>query len=182
MAIASHEIPLGTLCPEFSLPSVDGKLYAKTDFAKSKGLLVAFICNHCPYVKAIEDRLVAIAHAFDVSDLQVVGVCSNDAVEYPEDAPLELLRRWREKDYGFPYLIDEEQDVARAFKAACTPDLYLYDQDRRLYYHGRIDDNWKDESQVTKDEMRNAIQMLLRGERPPADQVNTIGCSIKWKS
>jgi len=181
MAIESHVLALGAACPDFSLPSVDGKKYALKDFAKSKGLLVAFICNHCPYVKAVEDRLLAIAKAFSEADLQVVGICSNDAGLYPEDAPLELLRRWEQKQYGFPYLVDEAQDVARAFDAACTPDLYLYDHNRKLYYHGRIDDNWKDASQVHNHEMKEAIKALLRGDAPPKNQMNTIGCSIKWK-
>jgi peroxiredoxin len=182
MAITSNELPLGSLCPDFSLPSVDGKHYARDDFGKSKGLLIAFICNHCPYVKVVEDRLIALAKAFSETELQMVAICSNDASEYPEDAPAELFERWKHKDYGFPYLVDEEQRVAIAFKAACTPDIFLYDQARKLYYHGRIDDNWKDASKVTKEELKEAIQSLVRGEAAPTTQVNTIGCSIKWRS
>lgn len=181
MAIESHVLALGADCPDFLLPSVDGKKFALRDFADSKGLLVAFICNHCPYVKAIEDRLLALARAFDTADLQVVGICSNDANSYPEDAPMELLRRWEQKQYGFPYLVDESQTVARDFDAVCTPDLYLYDQDRRLYYHGRLDDNWKDPAQVHRHEMKEAIDALLRGDAPFVNQVPSMGCSIKWK-
>lgn len=182
MAIESNALVLGSACPNFALPSVDGKTYGSDDFARSKGLLVAFICNHCPYVKAIEDRLIAIARSFDASDLQVVGICSNNAAEYPEDAPQALYARWKEKNYGFPYLIDEEQDVARAFKAACTPDLYLYDHARKLYYHGRIDDNWKDASKATTAELKGAIELLVAGKPAPKVQMPTLGCSIKWKN
>jgi peroxiredoxin len=182
MAIESKALPIGSACPNFSLPSVEGKRYARDDFAKSKGLLVAFICNHCPYVKAVEERFLAIAHAFSAHDLQVVAICSNDAIEYPEDAPAQLLKKWKQKNFGFPYLVDEAQDVARMFKAACTPDLYLYDQGRKLYYHGRIDDNWKDASKATTEDLKDAIIALLHDAPPPAPQFNSIGCSIKWKS
>lgn len=181
MAIESKKIALGSPCPSFSLRSVDNRRYSLSDFVPSKGLLVAFICNHCPYVKAIEDRLIALAKSFPVQDLQVVGICSNDPVGYPEDAPEELLRRWKQKNYGFPYLVDEDQRVALAFGAACTPDLFLYDQNRKLYYHGRLDDNWKDPSRVTKEELKEAIQSLVKGDPAPQEQINAIGCSIKWK-
>lgn len=181
MATESQNIALGSPCPPFTLPSVDGKNYSLSDFAKSKGLLVAFICNHCPYVKAIEDRLIALSKAFMVEDIQVVGICSNDAAAYPEDAPEALLKRWEQKDYGFPYLVDESQEVAKAFGAACTPDLYLYDQNRTLYYHGRLDDNWKDASSVAREDLKNAMMALVRGELAPSNQKSAIGCSIKWK-
>jgi hypothetical protein len=133
-------------------------------------------------VKAVEDRLLALAHAFPVADLQTVAICANDPEAYPEDAPAALLERWRAKNYGFPYLVDENQEVAKAFDAACTPDLYLYDQKRRLYYHGRLDDNWKDAAEVTKEDLKDAVRALLAGKEPPSSQINTIGCSIKWKA
>jgi peroxiredoxin len=181
MATESNVLALGAACPDFSLPSVDGKQYTLQDFSKSRGLLVAFICNHCPYVKAIENRLIDLAKAFSNAELQVIGICSNDASLYPEDAPLELLRRWQQKNYGFPYLVDEGQEVARAFVAACTPDLYLYDQERKLYYLGRLDDNWKDATRVKSHDLRAAVDGLMRGEPPLKEQINAIGCSIKWK-
>jgi hypothetical protein len=112
-----------------------------------------FICNHCPYVQAVEDRYVALARAYGPKGVQFVGICSNDPTGYPEDAPAELLARWRKKGYGFPYLVDASQDVARTFDAVCTPDIYVYDRDRRLAYHGRIDDNWKEPSKVTRREL-----------------------------
>jgi len=182
MPIQSHPIQLGTPCPDFSLPSVDGNHFSRDDFAQSKALLVAFICSHCPYVKAIEERLLVLAQSFSPSELQVVGICSNDASEYPEDSPEQLLIHWRDKNFDFPYLIDESQAVARAFKAACTPDLYLYDAGRKLYYHGRLDDNWKEPLLVTREELAEAVEGILQGEPAPQDQMNAIGCSIKWKS
>jgi peroxiredoxin len=168
MALTSHELALGTPCPSFTLPSVVGKTYSLSEFSKSKALLVAFICSHCPYVRAIEDALLALAHGFEEADLQVVAICSNDAEKYPEDAPEKLLTRWHEKNYQFPYLIDSKQDIAKAFDAACTPDLFLYDSERKLYYHGRIE------------ELENAVVSILTGKSAPTNQQHSIGCSIKW--
>ncbi|MEI6805157.1 MAG: thioredoxin family protein [Myxococcaceae bacterium] len=168
MALTSHELGLGTPCPSFTLPSVDGKTYSLSDFSQSKALLVAFICSHCPYVRAIEDDLLALAHGFEKADLQVVAICSNDAEKYPEDAPGKLLLRWHEKNYGFPYLVDSSQDVAKAFDAACTPDLFLYDAERKLYYHGRVQ------------ELESAVVGILTGKLAPENQQHSIGCSIKW--
>lgn len=181
MATESNKMSLGSECPSFSLRSVDERAYTLDDFSESKGLLVAFICNHCPYVKAIEGRLIALSKTYSKNDVQVVAICSNDSTNYPEDAPLELLRRWREKDYGFPYLVDDSQIVAKSFDAACTPDLFLYDAERKLYYHGRLDDNWKEPSQVKIHDMKIAIDALLKGEPAPAIQIPALGCSIKWK-
>jgi len=144
-------------------------------------LAVAFICNHCPYVKAIEDRLLELPRAYAPAQMQVVAICSNDPADYPEDAPSELKRRWQEKNYPFPYLVDESQSVARAFGAVCTPDIFVYDGARRLAYRGRIDDSWKDESKVTKRELAEALDALLAGQKPATPQRPSMGCSIKWK-
>src|SRR5262249_10739218 len=146
----NRDLSLGTPCPDFRLRSVDGKMIARDDFRDAPALVVMFICNHCPYVQAVEDRIVALAREYGAKGVQVVGICSNDPTSYPEDAPAKLLARSRAKGYGFPYLVDEAQDVARAFDAVCTPDVYVYDRDRRLAYHGRIDDNWQDASKVKR--------------------------------
>lgn len=164
MALTSHELAIGTPCPSFTLPSVDGKTYSLADFSNSRALLIAFICHHCPYVKAIEDDLIALK----IDGLQRVAICSNDASKYPEDAPETLLKRWREKNYGFPYLIDSTQEVAKKFDAVCTPDLFVYDSNRKLYYHGRLQ------------ELTSAVQDLLAGKPAPENQQHSIGCSIKW--
>jgi peroxiredoxin len=182
MAIETPPAELGAPCPDFRLPGVDGRTYARDDFAGSKVLVVMFICNHCPYVKAVEDRLIGLAREYGPRGVQLVGVCSNDAVTYPDDAFDKLATRWRERNYGFPYLHDEPQSVAHAFGAVCTPDIFVFDAGRRLAYRGRIDDSWKDESKVTRRELVAALDALLAGERPAREQRPSMGCSIKWKS
>src|SRR5262249_57730206 len=134
----NRDIPLGTACPDFRLRSVDGRSVARDDFADRKVLVVMFICNHCPYVQAVEDRIIDLAREYGPRGVQLVGICANDPTHYPDDSPERLLARWREKRYGFPYLVDESQDVAHAFGAVCTPDIYVFDPARRLAYHGRI--------------------------------------------
>jgi peroxiredoxin len=196
MAIETPPARLGTACPEFRLPAVDGKCYRLGDFERAPVLVVMFICNHCPYARAVEDRLIRLARDLGPRGAAFVGVCSNDAVTYPDDAFDKLAERWRHKQYGFPYLHDEAQDVARAFGAVCTPDIFVYDKpgtleafpdppttgQRRLAYRGRIDDSWKDESKVTRRELADAIEALLDGRQPSAEQRPSMGCSIKWKS
>ena len=181
MAVETPPPELGAPCPDFRLPAVDGKTYARDDFAGKPVLVVMFICNHCPYVKAVEDRLIRLAREFEGRGVQLVAVCSNDADNYPDDAFDKLAARWRERGYGFPYLHDEEQDVAHAFGAVCTPDIFVYDRDRRLAYRGRIDDSWKDESKVTRRELAEAIEALVAGQRPSREQRPSMGCSIKWR-
>ena len=181
MAVETPAATLGTPCPEFALPGVDGQRHALHDFDRAPVLVVMFICNHCPYVQAVEDRLIALARELGPRGVAFVGVCANDAVSYPDDAFDKLAERWRRMGYGFPYLHDEEQTVARAFGAVCTPDIFVYDADRRLAYRGRIDDSWKDPSKVTRRELAGAIEELLAGRRPSPEQRPSMGCSIKWK-
>jgi peroxiredoxin len=181
MAVETPPPELGAACPGFSLPAVDGKTYARDDFAASPVLCVMFICNHCPYVKAVEDRLIRLARELGPRGVQFVAICSNDAESYADDAFDKLRDRWRDKAYGFPYLHDEAQDVARAFGAVCTPDIFVYGPDRKLAYRGRIDDSWKDESQVTRRELAAALEALLAGQPVPAPQRPSMGCSIKWR-
>ena len=177
----SRDLALGMACPDFRLRSVDGKTYARDDFRAQPVLVVMFICNHCPYVQAIEDRIIALEREYARRDVQLVGICSNDPTDYPDDRPDRLLERWRKKGYGFPYLVDETQDVARAFNAVCTPDLYVFDRERKLAYHGRIDDDWQHPARVKRRELAAALDALLAGKRPAQEQVHSIGCSIKWK-
>lgn len=173
---------LGSQLPDFSLISVDGKSYSRADFAKAKATVVMFICNHCPYVQAIEQRLIQLAHELMPKGVAFVGICSNDPAEYPEDAPAELLRTWREKNYGFPYLVDIEQTAARDFGAVCTPDLYVFDAKHKLHYRGRLDDSWRNSDQVKKQELKSAIIAVLEGKQPSTPQNPSMGCSIKWKN
>jgi peroxiredoxin len=182
MALLHSNAPdIGAPMPKFKLMSVDEKPYTDSDFGQSKALLIAFICSHCPYVRAVEDRLIALKRAFKVADFELVGICSNDPINYPEDSAPKLKQRWLEKDYGFPYLVDVDQTVAKAFGAVCTPDLFLYDHDRRLFYHGRLDDNWQDATKVKKHDLKEAIVGILEEQKAPADQKPSMGCSIKWR-
>ncbi|MCB0366379.1 MAG: thioredoxin family protein [Bdellovibrionaceae bacterium] len=172
---------LGKSCPEFSLPSVDGKTVSLADFADAKVLVVMFICAHCPYVQAIEERLIELGQSFPRDQVQLVGICSNDWADYPEDSPENLFKRWKERNYSFPYLIDEDQSVAGEFGAVCTPDLFVYNSQRRLAYRGRLDDSWKEPKQVTQQDLRRAIECLLANQNIDAEQIPSVGCSIKWK-
>lgn len=181
MPITSPATPLGTPCPDFLLPGVDGRTYQRDHFHNPFCLLVVFTCNHCPYAQALEDRIIALQNAYPQAQLQVVAVCSNDADAYPDDSFGKLKARWLAKKMPFPYLHDESQAVARAFGAVCTPDFFLYDRDRALRYRGRFDDNWKDPAKVTKQELRAAVDALLSGELPAAVQEPALGCGIKWR-
>jgi len=166
---------LGWKAADFDLPGVDGKRHTLASARGPNGLLVMFICNHCPYVKAVEDRLIRLARELEPRGVQFVAVCANDAENYPDDAFDKLAARWREKEYGFPYLHDEAQDVAHAFGAVCTPDIFVYDRDRRLAYRGRIDDSWKDESLVKRRELAEALEALVEGKRPSFEQRPSMG-------
>jgi peroxiredoxin len=178
----SNATNIGAFCPDFDLISVDDKRYSLSDFSSAKSLLVAFICNHCPYVRAIEDRLISLGRAFDKKDFQIVAICSNDKKAYPDDAKENLRKRAHERNYGFVYLVDEDQGVAKAFDAVCTPDFFLYDQERKLFYHGQLDDNWQDASKVQHEILKDAIKAILAHEQPPREQKPSMGCSIKWKT
>ena len=175
----SSLIPLGTACPDFTLPGVDGRLWSLHDF-HTPALLVVVMCNHCPYVQAIDDRLNALAKSF-TGRCGVVAISGNDAISHPEDSFEAMRRRAQAKGYAFPYLWDEEQRVVKAMGALCTPDFFLYDSHRRLIYHGRLDDNWKDPAHVRRQELRDAIEGLLAGQDPVDPQLPSMGCSIKWK-
>ncbi|HEX7344259.1 MAG TPA: thioredoxin family protein, partial [bacterium] len=146
-------IPLGSPCPDFHLPAVDGKKYRRDDFKDKQALVVMFICNHCPYVMAVEDRLLQLQREYEGKSVQFVGICANDPTDYPEDSFENLKKRWTQKQYKFPYLHDLEQTVAKEFGAVCTPEFYVYGPDRKLAYHGRLDDNWQQADKVTRREM-----------------------------
>ncbi len=176
----STMVPLGTACPDFTLPGVDGRLWSLHD-AHTPLLLVAVICNHCPYVQAIDDRLNDLAKAYAGRCL-VLAVSGNDAVAYPEDSFEAMRRRAGAKGYAFPYLWDEEQTFVRALGAVCTPDFFLFDAHRRLVYRGRLDDSWKDPARVQRQELREAIEAALAGRDPLDPQHPSMGCSLKWRS
>ena len=171
---------LGLACPEFTLPAVNGKTYSLTDFKNDKPLVIMFICNHCPYVQAVEDRLIQLGHDLKRLGVNTVAICSNDEETYPEDNFANLKKRWEEKKYSFPYLHDKTQEVAKNFGALCTPDFFVYDSNLKLAYRGRLDNSWKDASQVTKRELFNAVQLLAQGKPASENQIPSMGCSIKW--
>lgn len=181
MALTFTPFPdLGNDCPDFELPAVDGKTYALADFPKGSPLVIMFICNHCPYVKAIEDRLIQLGEDLKKQNVQVVAICSNDEHSHPEDSFENLKKRAEEKKYSFIYLHDKSQTVAHKFGAVCTPDYFVYDKDHKLAYRGRLDDSWKDPEKVTKRELFEAVQLLLRNEKVSDQQTPSMGCSIKW--
>lgn len=172
---------LGTSCPEFNLLGVDGKKYSNENFVNHKPLVVMFICNHCPYVKAVEDRLLQLGRDFIPQGVNIVAICSNDAEDYPEDSFENLKKRWKEKNYPFPYLYDETQEIAKLFGAVCTPDFFVYDKDLKLAYRGRLDDSWKEPDKVTHQDLKEALSNLLSGLTVESNQISSMGCSIKWK-
>lgn len=172
---------MGQKLPSFRLPTVDGKWIQSSDLTKGP-LLVMFICNHCPYVKAIEDRLIQLGKDLKEQNIPVLAIASNDSKEYPEDNFENLKKRWTEKAYPFPYLFDEDQSVAKNFGAVCTPDFFLYNSDLNLAYRGRLDDSWKDPSKVTRRELFEAAMSLKNGASHIKDQTPSMGCNIKWIS
>ncbi len=173
------EPAIGSLCPEFNLPAVDGRAYSRNDFF-GKPMLVMFICNHCPYVKAIEDRLISLGHDLAALGVATVGICSNDPVTYPDDSFENLKIRWSDKKYSFPYLHDLSQNVAKTFGAVCTPDFFLYDSNHKLYYRGRLDDSWKDPAHVTRRELFLAAKAMVEKSQLEFAPKPSMGCSINW--
>jgi peroxiredoxin len=174
------QVELGTKLPSFSLNSVLGKKHSQSDFQNGRPLVVMFICNHCPYVKAIEDRLIQLATDLKKDDVNVLGICSNDPKGNSEDSLENLKKRAVEKNYPFIYLHDPNQTAAHAFGAVCTPDFFVYDGKGLLQYRGRLDDFWKDPSKVTRRELFEAVQLLLKNQSPPKEQKASMGCNIKW--
>ncbi len=179
--VKSRMVPLGTAAADFSLPGTDGKVYTLDSFSDKKVLVVIFMCNHCPYVKAVLDRLIAIQNDYADRGVQLIGINPNDDSRYPEDSMENMKRLVEEKKIPFPYLRDERQDTARRYDAVCTPDIYVFGPERRLLYRGRIDDNWQDESRVTRRDLRDAIDAVLDGQPVAGEQFPSMGCSIKWK-
>lgn len=174
--------PLGTPAPAFSLPDTVGRIVSMDDFAGAPALLVMFICNHCPYVKHLRSALASFARENMERGLAVVAINANDAERYPDDSPEAMKREKAAHEYPFPYLHDETQEVALAYGAACTPDFFLFDRDRKLVYRGQFDDSRPgNDVPVTGSDLRVAVDAVLAGEEPPEVQKPSIGCNIKWK-
>ncbi len=178
---ASATFGIGSKLPNFSLPSALGKHLGAEYLREGKAGLVAFVCNHCPYVKGSEEMLMRIVRRFEPHGLRAVAISSNDAAQYPEDSYEKMKEKAVQLGLPYPYLYDDSQEVAKQFDAACTPEIYLFDGAGKLAYHGAINDSPRDPSKVTKEHLTEAIEAVLAGRTPAAPFVNPLGCSIKWK-
>ncbi|MGH7503097.1 MAG: thioredoxin family protein [Longimicrobiales bacterium] len=178
----STMLPLGTPAPPFALPDTDGNIVALEDFADAPALLVLFLCNHCPFVKHVAFELAAIGREYGEKGVAIVAINPNDPTAYPEDAPDRMKEEKQRAGYTFPYLFDESQDVARAHNAVCTPDIFLFDHQHRLFYRGQIDDSRPGNGlPLTGRDLREALDAVLSGLPAPVEQRPSIGCSIKWR-
>jgi peroxiredoxin len=183
MAVTSTMLPLGTKAPDFTLRDVvSGQDVSLGDFDGSKGMLVMFICNHCPYVQHVRDGLARFGMDYQDSDLGIVAISANDAEAYPDDGPDAMRKEALRHGYTFPYLFDADQNVAAAYTAMCTPDFFLFDSNRELAYRGRFDESRPNSGiAVTGEDLRAAVNAVLAGQPTSADQWPSMGCSIKWK-
>ena len=174
--------PLGTPIHDFSLEGVDSKTHSLRNYSEKEIIVIIFMCNHCPYVKAVLQRIIELQNEFIDRGVQFIGINPNDATRYPDDSLENMKIIARENDFSFPYLIDPSQEVAKSYDAVCTPDLYVYGKNRKLVYRGRIDDNWKDSKKVTQQDLKLALKNILSGEVITNKQIPSMGCSIKWKT
>lgn len=181
--VESNMLPLGTEAPDFSLPdTVSGKEVSLSDVISDKATVVMFLCNHCPYVIHVNEEIVRIVADYQPKGVSFVGISSNDVVNYPQDAPDKMAVHAAAVGYDFPYLYDESQEVAKAYDAACTPDFYVFDGQRRLAYRGRIDDSRPgNHLPLSGRDLRSAIDAVLSGDEVDARQYPSAGCNIKWK-
>ncbi|MBM0107797.1 thioredoxin family protein [Steroidobacter sp. S1-65] len=181
-ATQSTMLELGTPAPDFRLVSFDGRETSLDDFRDASGLVIAFICNHCPFVKHIRNEFARFARDYRPKGIAVIAINSNDILAYPADGPEGMAAEARSAGYTFPYLLDETQAVAKAYRAACTPDLFLFDQARKLVYRGQFDDSRPGKGEPTGADLRAACDALLSGAPVSTHQKPSIGCSIKWKA
>jgi peroxiredoxin len=179
----STMLPLGTPAPDFNLPDPAGRHYRLSDFADRRALLVMFICNHCPFVQHIREALAQFASEYQEQGLGVVAINSNDIVTHPQDSPPRMAAEAERFGYTFPYLFDESQEVAKSYRAACTPDLFLFDRAGRLVYRGQFDGSRpENDIPTTGRDLRGAVDQLFAGESVSVEQTPSIGCNIKWKA
>ena len=180
---ASTMLPLGTPAPDFALPDTDGSIVSLGDFGDGKALLVIFMCNHCPFVVHVREEIVKLVTEYQAKGVGVVGINANDVANYADDSPERMKRDVEEFGYTFPYLYDESQAVAKAYRAACTPDFFVFDADGKLAYRGQMDDSRPNSGiPVTGEDLRAALDAVLAGEPVPEPQRPSIGCNIKWKA
>ncbi|QDV68279.1 Putative peroxiredoxin [Rosistilla carotiformis] len=180
---ASTMLPLGTPAPSFSLPDTEGKLVSTSDFANSRALLVIFLCNHCPYVKHVAPELARLTAEYAAKGVATVGISSNDVENYPDDSPEKMIEEKAAQGYAFPYLYDADQSVAKAYRAACTPDFFVFDGQQKLAYRGQLDDSRpKSDIPLSGSDLRDALDAVLSSAAAPEPQKPSIGCNIKWKA
>ena len=179
----STMLPLGTAAPNFSLPNVDGKTVSLADLRGKKALLVMFICNHCPFVKHVADELARLGRDYQAKGAALVAISSNDIVNHPDDSPEKMKDEAKARGYTFPYLYDADQSVAKAYQAACTPDFFVFDADQKLVYRGQLDGSRPgNDVPVNGADLRAALDAVLAGNKPTAEQRASLGCNIKWKA
>lgn len=179
---ASTMLPLGMSAPDFNLPDIKGDMVSLADFKESSALLVIFMCNHCPFVKHIISDLVELIKEYQTKGVAVVGINSNDVVNFPEDRPKKMAKVAKKAGFTFPYLFDESQEVAKAYRATCTPDFFLFDKERKLVYRGQMDDSRPgNDIPVTGLDLIKALDAVLAGRQVNAEQKPSMGCNIKWK-
>jgi peroxiredoxin len=179
--LATNNLKINSSAPDFNLPGVDGKKYSLDSFKNKHALIVIFSCNHCPYVQAYEGRMKQIQDDYKEKGVAVVAINSNEDNEYPEDSFENMKKRAEEQKFNFLYLRDDDQSVARAYDATHTPEIFLFDNERKLAFHGKIDDNWQEPNKVQNHYLRNALDELLEGKEISVPETFTIGCTIKWK-
>ena len=174
--------PLGTPAYDFSLDGIDDNIHSLKNYSEKKIIVIIFMCNHCPYVKAVLKRTIDLQTEFIDRGVQFIGINPNDSISYPDDSLENMKILAKEKKISFPYLIDPSQEIAKLYDAVCTPDLYVYGKDRKLAYRGRIDDNWEHPTKVTRHDLKLALENILAGQPVASEQIPSMGCSIKWKT
>lgn len=180
--MATNNLKIGSNAPNFDLIATDGKKYSLHSFDDKQALIVIFSCNHCPYVQAYEGRIKELPKVYSEKGVAIVAINSNEDVNYPDDSFENMKKRASEQNFNFPYLRDEDQSVARAYDASHTPEIFLFDKERKLAFHGKIDDNWQEPEKVQNHYLKNALNELLAGKEISVPETFTIGCTIKWKN
>lgn len=175
------KLTLGDKAPDFKLPGVDGQTHILNDYSDKNALVIIFSCNHCPYVQAWEDRIINVQSNYADHGVQLIAISSNDTTAYPADSFSEMVKRSSSKGFNFPYLYDESQNVAKAYGAERTPEVFVFDNTQKLAYHGTIDDNYEDPTSVKVQYLRNALDAITTDGAPSVPETSPIGCTIKWK-
>jgi peroxiredoxin len=179
--MATNNLKIGSTAPDFNLEGIDGKKYSLSSFEDKKALIIIFSCNHCPYVQAYEGRIKQVQVDYKNKGITVVAINSNEDVNYPDDSFENMKKRAAEQKFNFLYLRDEDQSVAHAYDETHTPEIFLFDKERKLIFHGKIDDNWQEPNKVQNHYLKNALDELLEGKEISVPETFTIGCTIKWK-